>query len=69
EAQPRGRGGRGRDAPDVVAVGRGRAPRRAALTALCPQESAVGLIAMFVSVLGPAAWVLGNIKNYKKREE
>ncbi|NXU97446.1 COX8A oxidase, partial [Cettia cetti] len=31
-------------------------------------ESAVGLIAMFVSFFGPAGWVLGNLDNYKKRE-
>ncbi|NXW74040.1 COX8A oxidase, partial [Hirundo rustica] len=31
-------------------------------------ESAVGLLAMFVSFLGPPAWVLGNLQKYKNRE-
>ncbi|XP_048149072.1 cytochrome c oxidase subunit 8A, mitochondrial, partial [Corvus hawaiiensis] len=31
-------------------------------------ESAVGFVAMFVSFLGPAAWVLAHFDDYKKRE-
>ncbi|NWJ01224.1 COX8B oxidase, partial [Crypturellus undulatus] len=35
---------------------------------LRPAESVVGFVAMLVSCLGPAAWVLAHLDNYKKRE-
>ncbi|NXY25209.1 COX8A oxidase, partial [Atrichornis clamosus] len=31
-------------------------------------ESAVAFAAMFMSCLGPAAWVLGHLEDYKKPE-
>ncbi|NXL69113.1 COX8A oxidase, partial [Chordeiles acutipennis] len=31
-------------------------------------ESLVGFVAMFVSCLGPAAWVLAHLEDYKTRE-
>ncbi|NXO13136.1 COX8A oxidase, partial [Oriolus oriolus] len=50
----------------------GPAPR--GLTSGPPQhplsggETTVGFVAMFVSLLGPAAWVLAHLDDYKKRE-
>uniref|UniRef100_A0A8C6YU24 COX8A oxidase n=1 Tax=Nothoprocta perdicaria TaxID=30464 RepID=A0A8C6YU24_NOTPE len=41
-------------------------PRKRA--AAPPQETVVGFAAMFLSCLGPAAWVLGHLEDYKKRE-
>ncbi|NXX27497.1 COX8C oxidase, partial [Nicator chloris] len=35
---------------------------------LSAMESAAGMLAMFVCMLGPAAWVLGNLDYYRKRE-
>lgn len=46
--------------------GEGAAP---AVTALCPQDTVLGLAAVFASFFVPAAWVLGHIQDYKKREE
>lgn len=46
-------------------MGRGGEPE---LMALCPQESVVGFLAMFVACLGPTAWVLAHLEEYKKRE-
>ncbi|NWT49140.1 COX8A oxidase, partial [Chroicocephalus maculipennis] len=48
-------------------------PRRGVISGppqqpLGPGESVVGFLAMFVSCLGPAAWVLANLEEYKKRE-
>ncbi|NXF13504.1 COX8A oxidase, partial [Smithornis capensis] len=48
------------------------APRRLA-SGSSPQplgsaESVVGFTAMFVSCLGPAAWVLAHLDEYRKRE-
>ncbi|NWZ88755.1 COX8A oxidase, partial [Poecile atricapillus] len=49
-------------------------PARRGLTSGPPQspvglgDTAVGLVAVFVSILGPAAWVLGHLNHYKKRE-
>ncbi|KAJ7428988.1 hypothetical protein WISP_00313 [Willisornis vidua] len=60
-----GRGGHGGD------LGTGRAGpgrERRGLTALPPQESFVGFAAMFAACLGPAAWVLAHLNDYKKRE-
>ncbi|NXQ51348.1 COX8A oxidase, partial [Catharus fuscescens] len=31
-------------------------------------ESVVGFVALFFSCLGPAAWVLGHLNDYKARE-
>ncbi|NXV88161.1 COX8A oxidase, partial [Calonectris borealis] len=35
---------------------------------LGPGESVVGFLAMFAACLGPAAWVLAHLEEYKKRE-
>ncbi|NWU73778.1 COX8A oxidase, partial [Pterocles burchelli] len=35
---------------------------------LGPGESVVGLVAMAVTCLGPAAWVLSHLEDYKKGE-
>uniref|UniRef100_A0A674H8C8 COX8A oxidase n=1 Tax=Taeniopygia guttata TaxID=59729 RepID=A0A674H8C8_TAEGU len=36
--------------------------------ALSP-DTVLGLAAVFVSIFGPAAWVLAHIQDYRKREE
>ncbi|NWX80281.1 COX8A oxidase, partial [Alca torda] len=48
-------------------------PRRGVISGppeqpLGPGESVVGFLAMFVACLGPAAWVLAHLEEYKKRE-
>ncbi|NXS40875.1 COX8A oxidase, partial [Balaeniceps rex] len=35
---------------------------------LGPGESVVGFLVMFATCLGPAAWVLAHLEEYKKRE-
>ncbi|NWS18168.1 COX8B oxidase, partial [Pachyramphus minor] len=35
---------------------------------LAPAEALVGFVAIFASCLGPAAWVLAHLGDYKKRE-
>ncbi|NXJ16733.1 COX8A oxidase, partial [Odontophorus gujanensis] len=35
---------------------------------LSTAETVVGMVAMFVSCLGPAAWVLSHLEDYKKPE-
>ncbi|NWX45265.1 COX8A oxidase, partial [Steatornis caripensis] len=35
---------------------------------LGPGESVVGFLAIFAACLGPAAWVLAHLEDYKKRE-
>ncbi|NXV24279.1 COX8A oxidase, partial [Uria aalge] len=48
-------------------------PRRGVISGppeqpLGPGESVVGFLAMFAACLGPAAWVLAHLEEYKKRE-
>ncbi|NWV00606.1 COX8A oxidase, partial [Upupa epops] len=33
-----------------------------------PAETVVGFATMFVACLGPAAWILSHLEDYKKRE-
>ncbi|XP_053824060.1 N-alpha-acetyltransferase 40 isoform X6 [Vidua chalybeata] len=52
----------------VANSGRGRAPRAGGAGAQT-EDTVLGLAAVFASFFGPAAWVLGHIQDYKKREE
>ncbi|OWK50991.1 hypothetical protein RLOC_00006319 [Lonchura striata] len=40
-----------------------------ALSPVSTADTVLGLAAVFVSIFGPAAWVLGHIQDYRKREE
>ncbi|NXH22730.1 COX8A oxidase, partial [Bucco capensis] len=54
-------------------AGRARLSRRGVISGppqepLGPAESVVGFLALSITCLGPAAWVLAHLEDYKKKE-
>uniref|UniRef100_A0A8C8E7B8 COX8A oxidase n=1 Tax=Otus sunia TaxID=257818 RepID=A0A8C8E7B8_9STRI len=62
----KGRGGWGGDTRGDLGGEGGADP--GADGAVPSQESVVGFVVMFVTCLGPAAWVLAHLEDYKKTE-